>query len=548
MAEDYRIGRYTFNSEEEYLSAKKEYNTIKVLTEKYNLKDPKVARIVLSKFTPKTVFGEKFVEMLRKNCESDKDDELLESLDAAIKESGSEEKSSMANSAEFIAMKCPNCGSALEISSGISEYKCEYCGHRIILNNEIRIKADIKLKELEHEERKLDKSIEFEKFKMQKEEEEKEKAANKKKKIWKTVGLIWAALTLIGIIGTAIDYKINPDDYNNRVVISDSAKSIEGQNYKIIMAELQDAGFTNIEAIGMEDLKWSLFKDNQKLNGTIDRISINGISDFSSDTSFPLDAAIRISYHSFPQQAEQQDQAAVTSTETPTQMLPDASSVTSEWSQTDMIDTTQTAETVDAIPDYSGDSQSDDDMWAPYTGEDGKQYRYYKKEDPNMIVQNDYPIIPFLEITGYCNYDFLSDVTIRFNQGKKEYNLDPTYDVIFTYQMENLADEPILAEIWFRPTLTVNGVEYQLNEMGFDQTCVMNQRAVLGAGQKSDVLRVCFSGYDNEDTHPIPVIKEGSSILLNLTLRQKKNSESDWLEVPVTIDLLTGDFPEQFGQ
>ena len=547
MAEDYRIGRYTFNSEEEYLSAKKEYNTIKVLTDKYNLKDPKVARIILSKFIPKTIFGEKFVEMLRKNCETDKDDELLESLDEAIKGSDSEKKTSMDNSAEFVAMKCPNCGSALEISSGISEYKCEYCGHRIILNNEIRIKADIKLKELEHEERKLDKSIEFEKFKIQKEEEEKEKEANKKKRIWKTIGLIWAALILIGIIGTAVDYKLNPDDYNNRVVIRDSAKSIEGQNYKIIIAELQDAGFTNIEAIGMEDLKWSLFKNNQKLNGTIERISINGISDFTSDTSFPLDAIIRISYHSFPQQVEQQNQATISSMDTSTQTSPDTSPVMSEESQTDMIDTTHTVETVDTVTDYSDGSQADD-MWASYTGEDGKQYKYYKKEDPNMIVQNNYPIIPYLEITGYCNYDFLSDVTIRFNPGKKEYNLDPTYDVIFTYQMENLADEPILAEIWFRPTLTVNGVEYQLNEMGFDQNCVMSQRSVLGAGQKSNVMRVCFSGYDNENTHPIPVIKEGSSILLNLTLRQRKNSESEWLEVPATIDLLTGDFPEWFGQ
>jgi hypothetical protein len=78
--------------------------------------------------------------------------------------------------------------------------------------------------------------------------------------------------------------------------VPNGSETYEEEDYKDVVAELQAAGFSDIETKSIEDLitGW-LTKD-----GEIEKISINGDSQFDSGTWFPVDSKVRITYHTFP--------------------------------------------------------------------------------------------------------------------------------------------------------------------------------------------------------------------------------------------------------
>lgn len=80
------------------------------------------------------------------------------------------------------------------------------------------------------------------------------------------------------------------------IKVPNSASSYEKMNYKDVMNELEGVGFTDIEIEVLDDLitGW-LTKD-----GSVEQVSINGSTDFSSGKYFPTNADIIITYHTFP--------------------------------------------------------------------------------------------------------------------------------------------------------------------------------------------------------------------------------------------------------
>jgi hypothetical protein len=73
-------------------------------------------------------------------------------------------------------------------------------------------------------------------------------------------------------------------------------KKYKGENYQSARTELQAAGFTNIKIYVLDDLVngwWT--KD-----GEVEKVSVNGITDFNVATNFSKDAEIVITYHTFP--------------------------------------------------------------------------------------------------------------------------------------------------------------------------------------------------------------------------------------------------------
>lgn len=78
-----------------------------------------------------------------------------------------------------------------------------------------------------------------------------------------------------------------------------SAKSMVGKDYREIVQQLKDAGFTNVITVPNPDLKkgFGLFK---KKDGEIQSVSANGINDFAKNDIFAVDDMIRIVYHTYP--------------------------------------------------------------------------------------------------------------------------------------------------------------------------------------------------------------------------------------------------------
>ncbi|MEH7248167.1 DUF4839 domain-containing protein [Neobacillus niacini] len=80
------------------------------------------------------------------------------------------------------------------------------------------------------------------------------------------------------------------------IKISKSSDEIVGENYKTVISELKETGFTNIKTKVLDDLITGfLTKD-----GEIEQVEINGDTEFSVDDSFQKDSKIVITYHTFP--------------------------------------------------------------------------------------------------------------------------------------------------------------------------------------------------------------------------------------------------------
>ena len=68
-----------------------------------------------------------------------------------------------------------------------------------------------------------------------------------------------------------------------------------------VKIRLEEAGFSKIELIALDDLKFGLFDKE----GEVEEVSINGDTSFKKKSVFPKKAAVRIQYHSFPENAEE---------------------------------------------------------------------------------------------------------------------------------------------------------------------------------------------------------------------------------------------------
>lgn len=86
------------------------------------------------------------------------------------------------------------------------------------------------------------------------------------------------------------------DNTDNRINVPKSSTELKGEDYKDVMKLLQVSGFTNIETEVLDDLitGW-LTKD-----GEVEKVSINGDTDFSTKSKYSYDSKIVITYHTFP--------------------------------------------------------------------------------------------------------------------------------------------------------------------------------------------------------------------------------------------------------
>ncbi len=89
------------------------------------------------------------------------------------------------------------------------------------------------------------------------------------------------------------------EEKSNKIDISTSAKEFKKENYKKVEDQLRKAGFENIEIKKKDDLVagW-LNKD-----GDIEKVSIDGNTDFDAGDSFDKGSKVVITYHTFKKEA-----------------------------------------------------------------------------------------------------------------------------------------------------------------------------------------------------------------------------------------------------
>lgn len=246
---------------------------------------------------------------------------------------------------EFISIKCPDCGSALDVEEGRTQIFCSFCGAKVMIQNENEYvyrkidEAEIMAKEAEM------KATEAKYlYKLKQLEMEEKSRENKKIFLLVLIG-ICVVLAAVGIIGICIGNenlglilvapgmiaffgfivwvikisndsdkaKKNDDDdeedeedeenktqangqrvKKKKVTVTFPMIDYEGKNYMIVESMYKKAGFLNIEMVPMMDLNSLTIRKN----GMVAHISIDGDEEIEEDSKYSENAQVIITYHS----------------------------------------------------------------------------------------------------------------------------------------------------------------------------------------------------------------------------------------------------------
>ncbi len=187
-------------------------------------------------------------------------------------------------------MKCPACGSKIDVKEDQKTFFCSYCGSKLFFddgvqrievhNTEHKIYTDeAKIKENDRKEKEL--------FYRDKQD---------KRNNWMAFGLI-GLLLFISLVFTGIGlwYEREEAPGEGEIAIPMSAKAYHGENYKEVVHELEAMGFENIETVPKEDLVTGWITKE----GEVARISIAGDSKFEEGEIFSKEADVIVTYHTF---------------------------------------------------------------------------------------------------------------------------------------------------------------------------------------------------------------------------------------------------------
>ena len=220
---------------------------------------------------------------------------------------------------KMIPVKCPQCGADLTVEEGRQSLYCQYCGAKVIVQNEnehiYHTIDDAAVKQAE-----TDRIVKLKQMELaEKKESAREKYKSFKIKLSIILGII--AIVCIGIgfnvddedagagfgvagmfAGLILIYswvldpnKEDNDDSDGMVKVPDSISDYEKKSYVAIKSAFRSAGFTNVKCVPLNDLTTGLLKKPD----WVESITINGRSITSGGRKFLPDASVVISYHSF---------------------------------------------------------------------------------------------------------------------------------------------------------------------------------------------------------------------------------------------------------
>lgn len=100
---------------------------------------------------------------------------------------------------------------------------------------------------------------------------------------------------LISILILCLITFIMPDSHKNDVEVPLDAKNYKGENYEIVIKQLEAAGFENIDTEIIADLSNEFLKKD----GKVENVSIAENTEFKKGTYFSKDSQVMVTYHTF---------------------------------------------------------------------------------------------------------------------------------------------------------------------------------------------------------------------------------------------------------
>ena len=184
------------------------------------------------------------------------------------------------------ALKCPECKANLEIEEGRNIWFCNYCGCKIILDNE---KQEVTINKNININKKIEKTSRY----INDAEVERVRTDDKKdKRSYMFITIWWIVIALV-ILGVNLYFFIMPKVAESQGKISAGYyRDLVGTDYKSVEAHFEAAGFTNVELIDLNDSGMAFWNE-----GKVESISVGGDTDFESHNYFAPYTKVVISYH-----------------------------------------------------------------------------------------------------------------------------------------------------------------------------------------------------------------------------------------------------------
>lgn len=222
---------------------------------------------------------------------------------------------------KFVSIKCPECGSILDIEEGRKQIYCSYCGAHIMVQNDneyiFRQVDEAAVKRAEATMRRTDAETMIQLKKMENEENESKRKRKAYYIAYTIAGILFVlgmligqviedawSLSCIGLLIAVFAFDKNMEDkddakrqtplYDYETRISSDMYHYENKNVDTIESLYYAAGFTNITTVPLHDL--GMFS---RKNGLVKDIEIGGDDNFRCDDIFNKDTYVVIKYHSY---------------------------------------------------------------------------------------------------------------------------------------------------------------------------------------------------------------------------------------------------------
>ena len=189
-------------------------------------------------------------------------------------------------------LTCQNCGARLDVKDNIAFCSC--CGSKLVIDDDNSTTTyNHNYTYIRRDEASIRESERKEKIRLQElENEESQNNREHQKQKWSWIGWAIVIVVFFGVLFFTFQTE-KPKD--GEIKIPASMSDYKGEQYEIVVQELEDLGFYNIETAKKKDLVtgW-ITKD-----GEVYKVSINGDSDFDKGDIFPEDATVVVTYHAF---------------------------------------------------------------------------------------------------------------------------------------------------------------------------------------------------------------------------------------------------------
>lgn len=186
-------------------------------------------------------------------------------------------------------LKCPECRANIEIEKGRDFCYCNYCGCKIILDNEKKettINKNINInKNVTYTSRTIDDA-----------EIIRAKTAEKEKKyglyVLAGVGVLWCLIMGICFYMMGVEDRAARKAIAEGKISAGSNEDYEGENYLDVVEQLETLGFENVTTIDLGDSGVMFWTADE-----VESVSISGDSSFSVHDYFYPNESIIVKYH-----------------------------------------------------------------------------------------------------------------------------------------------------------------------------------------------------------------------------------------------------------